>query len=135
LTVTFAAGAVFTSSYFMISSKLAAFTRGTSSFYSKGLGIATGFFSSSSMSKAEITFLISVVLPPRAPPREPLSAPPLRAEVAPRLGIYSSLALWLPLTSSSTFLVSTLSVFDPDYSAFFMASETSTDPFFKSSFF
>jgi len=75
----------------MISSKLAAFTRGASSFYSKRL--PTGFFSSSSMSKADITFLMSVVLPPRAPPREPLSAPPLRAEVAPRLGIYSSLAL------------------------------------------
>ena len=125
VTGTFAGGAVLTSSYFMISSRLAAFTRGASSFYSKG----TGFFSS--MSKADITFLISAVLPPR----EPRSAPPLRAEVAPRIGFYSPLALYAPLTSSSTFLVSTLSVFDPGYSAFFIASETSADPFFNSSFF
>ena len=129
MTGTFAGGAVLTSSYFMISSRLAAFTRGAS--YSKGLGDVF----TSSMSKADITFLMSVVLPPRAPPREPLSAPPLRAEVAPRLAFYSPLALWLPFASSSTFLVSTLSVFDPDYSAFFMASEISADPFFKSSFF
>lgn len=119
----------------MISSRLAAFTRGASSFCSKGFGTGNGFFSSSSMSKADITFLMSVVLPPRAPPREPLSAPPLRALVAPCVRFYSPLALWLPFTSSSTFLVSTLSVFDPDYSAFFMASETSADPFFNASFF
>jgi len=43
------------------------------------LGIGYGFFSSSSMSKADITFFMSVGLPPR----EPLPAPPLRALVAP----------------------------------------------------
>ena len=87
------------------------------------------------MSNADITFLMSAVLPPRAPPREPRSAPPLRDEVAPRLGFYSPLALYVALTSSSTFLISTLSVFDPDNSAIFMSSETSDDPFFNSSFF
>ena len=87
------------------------------------------------MSNADITFLMSAVLPPRAPPREPRSAPPLRDEVAPRLGFYSPLALYVALTSSSTFLISTLSVFDPDNSAIFIASETSDDPFFNSSFF
>lgn len=87
------------------------------------------------MSNADITFFMSAVFPPRAPPREPRSAPPLRAEVAPRLGFYSPLALYVALTSSSNFLISTLSVFDPDNSAIFMASETSDDPFFNSSFF
>ena len=82
------------------------------------------------MSKADITCFMSVGLPPR----EPLPAPPLRALVAPWFGFYSPLALWLPFTSSSTFLISTLSVFDPDYSAFFIASETSKDPFFNASF-
>ena len=101
MAATFAVGTVLTSSYFMISSRLAAFTRGASSFYSNRLG--TCFFSSSSMSNADITFLMSAVLPPRAPPREPRSAPPLRDEVAPRLGFYSPLALYVALTSSSTF--------------------------------